>query len=736
MSPPTDKRREIDLRTYARVVWSFKWFVLSCTVLFSGAAAFWSMRQPRVFEAAAIVEFDPSPSRPLGRDVQDVADPVGSFWSAREFLATQHRMLASRTVAERVVRSLRLHESPAFWHEDPHGFVPRTVAETALRLLTQFSVDPIKDTRLAALKIRSHDPQLASAIANAFVDTYVEKTIEDRMSSTVTALEWLSTQLESLRTEVESSELSLHRFKQDHNILSVSMEDRQNLVAGEITSFSTALTEARQKRIEIAARVTRQRDALSDDILTASAAVFDPRSSLQGMRERLQEKLAERDRLSVRYGGSHPEMVALNQEIGSLQSQLEREVHSIVANADADLREIRAVESGLRSALDMAHQAGLELNLREIEYRRLNRERENRTKLYDMVLQRTTETDLTRMLQLSHVRVVDRALEPEFPVSPNRTANTLIGLLAGLLFGIGGAFTVRMLDRRLRGPEAVEEMGLTVLGVIPHISESRSTPEITRSQRATRRRRSQNDLIVHDFPMSTTAECVRTVRTNLTFMAVGERRAQVFVITSSQPQEGKTTVASNLAASIAQSGKSVLLVDTDLRRPRIHTAFDIGREVGVSSYIAREASFDDIITHSRVQGLDVITSGPVPPNPAELLHSPGFSALIAAARAKYDTIIFDSPPLGAVTDAAIIAPQVDGVIVVVKSSRTTRDALASSLRQLRDVNAKILGAVVNDLDFSSDGYYGKGYYYRRYGEYYSSSDEGTTPSASTPAAAE
>lgn len=223
--------------------------------------------------------------------------------------------------------------------------------------------------------------------------------------------------------------------------------------------------------------------------------------------------------------------------------------------------------------------------------------------------------------------------------------------------------------------------------------------------------------------MSTAAECIRTVRTNLTFMAVGETRSKVWVVTSSQPQEGKTTIASNLAASMAQSGKSVLLIDTDLRRPRVHSSFGLSRERGVSTFVAGEASFESAIQRSRVPGLDVMTSGPVPPNPAELLHSPAFARLVETARQRYDLVIFDSPPLGAVTDAAIIGPQVDGVVVVVKSSETTRDALRSSLRQLRDVSAKVLGVVVNGFDFQSDSYYGKGYYYRRYGEYYAAEQE-------------
>lgn len=720
-------RSELDVRSLVRTLFAFKWLILACVVVVGAGVAFWTLQQPRIYEAKTVIEFDPNPVRPLGDDVEDVADPMGGFWSAREFMATQNRVLASRSVAEGVVRRLGLHEDPSFFGVPSAGFEPREVTPTATKILDEMlTVSPVKDTRLVEIRIRGRNPEQAAAIADAFAAVYIEKTVEDRMGSTVSALEWLGNQLDTLGRELEASELALHQFKQDHNVLSVSMEDRQNLVAGEIESFNTALTDVRKRRIEVAARVSRLQQAMGQDPLAASGTVFDERSALNALRESLRAKVAERERMSATRAANHPERRALEEEIEALREQLAQEVETIVRNAEADLREIRSVEGGLRQAVEEAQTAGLELNLREIEYQQLNRTRENKAKLYQVVLERTTETDLTRMFVAQHVRVVDQALVPRFPVAPNRTMNVLAGLLGGLILGVGFAFALRFLDRRLRGPEAVEELGVTVLGVVPNVTAATSTPA-----GKSRRRRAgggaapatSSDLVVFDQPMSTAAECIRTVRTNLTFMAVGETRSKVWVVTSSQPQEGKTTIASNLAASMAQSGKSVLLIDTDLRRPRVHSSFGLSRERGVSTFVAGEASFESAIQRSRVPGLDVMTSGPVPPNPAELLHSPAFARLVETARQRYDLVIFDSPPLGAVTDAAIIGPQVDGVVVVVKSSETTRDALRSSLRQLRDVSAKVLGVVVNGFDFQSDSYYGKGYYYRRYGEYYAAEQE-------------
>jgi capsular exopolysaccharide synthesis family protein len=323
------------------------------------------------------------------------------------------------------------------------------------------------------------------------------------------------------------------------------------------------------------------------------------------------------------------------------------------------------------------------------------------------------------MLRTTHVRIVDRAVLPQYPVSPNNTLNAIGGTLGGLALGILIIVAMRFLDRRLRSPEAVEEMGVTILGVVPRLEGRKEGGSKRRARRL--EAVDETELFVHAHPMSTAAECCRTLRTNLMFMSVGAKTAKVFVVTSTNPREGKTTVASNLAASIAQSGKRVLLVDTDLRRPRVHAVFGISKDPGVTSVVVGATDLKSCVVASEVPGLFVLPAGPVPPNPSELLHSPRFHELLERARQEYDCVIFDSPPLGAVTDAAILSPQVDGTIVVVQAGQTTRDALRSTIRQLNDVGAKILGAVLNNLDISS-AEYGQGYYYRRYGEYYASDD--------------
>jgi capsular exopolysaccharide synthesis family protein len=338
------------------------------------------------------------------------------------------------------------------------------------------------------------------------------------------------------------------------------------------------------------------------------------------------------------------------------------------------------------------------------------------------------------MLRISHARKVDAAIKPELPVSPKLPVNLGVGALLGLLLGALAAFTLARLDRTVRSAEDAEALGMTLLGVLPTIS---SATEIYKNQRP---RRSlgedgvesvSRDLIVHSLPRSPIAECCRTIRTNLNFMSTGEP-FHTLMVTSAGPREGKTTVATNLAISLAQNGHRVLLVDTDLRRPRIHKSFGLPLNVGVTSILVGEQTLETAVHQTVVPGLFVLPCGPIPPNPSELLDSEGFRRLISDAAETFDKVVFDSPPLGAVTDAAILAPRVNGTVFVAQSRRTSRDAAAAAIRQLRDVRATVFGAVLNNVAAgdASQGY--GGYYYYQAGYYGHDADSDGDGEASAP----
>jgi capsular exopolysaccharide synthesis family protein len=718
----------LDIREYARILWTYKWVILGVAAAVASVVVFWTLRQPKIYQATCTIEYDPNPVSPLGHEVEDVASPASSFWMSREFFQTQNAIIRSRTVAERVVDELDLNHSAAFFGVPEESFHGASVEDAAGLLQSRLNVEPIENTRLVAIHVTDRSPRRAAALANAIADAYIKKTLDDRMGSSVSALEWLGNQLDTLRTQLDQSELALHRFKQEHNVLSVSMEDRQNLVAADIEHHNTKLNEARSQRRELEARLARIRSLVASPDVEAVAAAFPENAALTGLQTQLRAKEAEAETLARRYGPNHAQMRTVNGQMEQLRQQMRNELQGLLRGAEADVDEVRRIENGHHADLDSAYQAGIELNLREIEYRRLSRERENNSKLYSLVLERTTETDLTRMLRHSHARLLDRALMPSAPISPRFTTNVAGGAGAGLALGLALAFLLSRLDRRLKSVADVEAHGLTVLGILPRIEEGdEAQPRYGRRNGKRRREPLPNsggprDLFVHTHPMSAAAECCRTIRTNLTFMSA-DRPIRALVITSASPREGKTTVTTNIAISLAQSGKRVLVIDTDLRRPRIHRVFGVSGARGVTQIIVGEGRLKDLAVPTDIPNLDVLPCGPIPPNPSELLHSARFGDLVRNALTEYDRVILDSPPLGAVTDAAVLAPQLDAALVVVKSHNTTRDALGSAMRQLRDVGANVVGGVLNDVDPRRKGY-GSGdyYYYRREGYYYA--DEG------------
>jgi succinoglycan biosynthesis transport protein ExoP len=712
-----------------------KWLLLTAVLLACGTAFFLTERLTRLYQADCTIEFDPNPIKPLGRSADDDASMGALYWSSREFFATQSKIMTSRALAERVVAKLGLNHNPDFFgvpEQAKKGWNGVAVTEAAQALQRRISVDQERDTNIVHIRITDPKPELSMLLANAVADAYIEKIMQDKLGSTTSALEWLSTQLDSLKGQLERSELSLHEFVQEKANLSMPFEEQQKLVSADIQRFNGTLSETRLKRVELAARLESLLAAQNQDPLLINHPAMAESDTVNNLRAKYYEKMAEREALAIKYGDQHPQIRALDLELTLLRDELHAEIDRFVTNARLELNETQSIENGVQGMLAQANRAGLELNLQEITYRRLQRERDNSARLYGSILERTADTDLAHALQVSFVRVVDRALTPTFSIYPSYHKNLTIGGLLGLVVGIGLALLLTQLDRVIRTVEEAEAFGVTVLGVMPRIDQGSPIPGVRHGRRRWRTASdpvTNRDLVVHTHPKSSTAECCRTIRTNLTFMSA-DRPQRAIVVTSASPREGKTTVAICVAISLAQGGKRVLLVDTDLRKPRLHKALGLQNTRGTTTVLVGEHTASEATQRTEIPGLELLASGPIPPNPAELLHTKQFHDLIAELSGRYDHILYDSPPLAAVTDAAIIAPQVDGVLLVVHGQKTTRDALRSALRQLRDVNARITGGVLNDVDLSTRNYgYGAYYYYHSEGYYETQEQQADAPAA-------
>jgi capsular exopolysaccharide synthesis family protein len=431
---------------------------------------------------------------------------------------------------------------------------------------------------------------------------------------------------------------------------------------------------------------------------------------VQQLKLKLSDLKQEEAELIKRYMPEHPKAVAVRERLNMVRGDLESEIDRILKSLEGEYKQAIDTEARLGKAIEEVKQEALELNKKEIDYNRLRRERDNNQALYDMVLKREKEASLSRMLKVNNVRRHEAAREPLRPVRPRVALNMLVALILGLLGGVGLAFLVDDLDNTVKTQQQVENLlGLSFLGVIPSIHGENKKAMMQVADR---------DHYLIENPRSSVAECCRTIRTNLLFMSP-DRELKLLLITSGGPREGKSTVAVALATTMAQAGSRVVVIDSDMRRPRLHKSFGLLNEKGLSTAILGDTRLDQAIQHTTVPGVDLLPCGPIPPNPAELLHTDNFRQILQQLSATYDRVLFDSPPVGAVTDATVLGSMVDGVILVVKAGATPWPAALQVKRRLTDVNARILGVVLNDVDLDSrraGTYYQQYYYYYRYGE--------------------
>jgi len=425
-------------------------------------------------------------------------------------------------------------------------------------------------------------------------------------------------------------------------------------------------------------------------------------------------------------GENHPELKKVRARVDASREALLNEVRNIQGAFQRDLAARDKEIGGLSGLYKQAETQALDLNLLEIEYNRLRRAKDNNEKLFGIVIERSKETDLTRMLRVNNIRVVDRPLVPKRPVSPNVPLNLAGGLAFGLALGLSFAVAREQLDRSLRSPEDIErELGLSFLGLLPQVGLGPAEEGTYRSRRRQKAAKPEGplpapELFVFNRPASGTAEAARAIRTNILFTSP-DRPFHALLVTSAGPSEGKTTVACSVAITMAQAGQRVVLLDCDLRRPRIHRVFGRTNELGLTSALLDPNCEGQIAIDTEIPNLSVIPTGPIPPNPAEILQSEAFAALLTRLRSRYDRVVLDSPPLVPVTDAAILSTLVDGTLLVVRASRTTRELARRAVRALRDVSGRIVGVVLNAVDLENRSY---GYY-----QYYQYKHEGYGPIA-------
>jgi polysaccharide biosynthesis transport protein len=720
--------QESALGEYVRVLVKRKWTVLACLVTIFSVVAIASLKMTPIYEASGsiainkpdsgLVNFNNSPTFSV-----DYYDPTE--------METEVKILQSDLLALQVIKELALDRRPEFGGKTPPA-LPSSLdlapdplqADTGhtTALLGSFRgslrVALAPNTHIIEVHYRSADKDLAATVVNTLMTTYTENNFKSRFDSTMQASDWLSKQLVDLQMKVETSQEKLVHYQKEHEILGI--DDKQNITTAKLDELNKALTTAESERMDKES-VYRLVQAGDIETISSAASTLDNAGGgqsgsslldiLKGREADLKIQAAE---LNTQFGPAYPKLAQINNQIKEIDAQIVGESKKIAGKIKGQYLAAVQREDMLHDALEKQKQEANKLNESAIEYSLLKRDLDTNRQLYEGLLEKLKEAGVSAGLRSNNFRIVDVARVPTGPIEPNIPRNLSFAFMLGLTSGVGLAFLLEGLDNTVRTTEQAQMIsGLPPLGMIPLGSrtarEGASTKRlvIATSKEAV-------ELITQVRPQSQMAESYRALRTSLLLSNLGAP-PKVIMITSALPQEGKTTTSINCAVVLAQKGIRVLLIDADLRRPSIHKTLGMGPRSGLSNVLTGSATLEQAITRSSIlPNLSVLPAGTPPPNPAELLASTNMRDVLDQLRGQYDHIVLDTPPTLSVTDAVVLSPRADAIVLVIRSGQTTKQALRRSRDILTQVNAKVSGVLLNAVDLSSPDYY---YYYEYQGKY-------------------
>jgi capsular exopolysaccharide synthesis family protein len=670
------------------VILKRKWVIVTFFTVLLVVVLIGTLNQTPIYRASTTIAILPDTPKVLSfQEVQDIGS--SNYFLYQDYYNTQHKILKSTTIARLTIDRLGLTQI------GPGG---KKVVMRPDTLIRDLEVEPIKESQLVKVSFNHPDPKLAELIVNTIAQVYLEENLNQRVDVTKQAVDFLSQRLTELKNQVVNSENEVFKFKSANNI--VGWEDKHNLVLQKLIDLNTAFSKTHTERIELEARANRL-DRLVKSGSNSEALLSVLQSQLiQQLKEKLIDLQREKSELAERYKEEHPKMVRIDSQIQFVGTQIDQEVAKVLSSARHEYELKKAEEDSLAVELETAKKEAMALNQKMISHSALQQEAQKNQELYDILLGRLKETDITSNLKANNLRIIDPAELPQVPIKPQVGVNLALALLIGLVGGIGLAFFFEYIDNTIKTQDDVERyLRLPLLGVIPSIEPGAEALN--------------RDMYVHTHPKSTIAESWRAVRTSLQFMGAAQA-LPTMLVTSATPLEGKSTTVCNIGITLAQAGHRVALIDTDLRRSRLHKTFHLANERGFSNLLMGANDVMGVAQETGIPNLWVIPSGPLPPNPSELLGSKRMDEVMQLLEANFDRVIFDSPPIIAVTDAIVISRKVAGTIYVIKSGKVSRELAAEARRRLMDVNTNVLGIILNDVDVST-GMYGYQYTYY-YGE--------------------
>lgn len=710
----------IDLRQIFHVLLSYRWPIIGFTLAVVLMAALVVFSMTPVYQATAVLQIEQEQAK-----VVSIEEIYGIEGGNDSYLNTQFEVLKSRGVLEKVVHKLGLLKNPEFnislqekpWYAgltDWQGLLgiaqPEAVADdsailrdTVNVLAERVTIEPVRKTQIVRIHGESENPRLAAQIANAIASAYIESYMEAKLSLTLSATNWMQGRLSELSEKLKVAEQNLQAYREQEQL--IDMEGVLTVSSNELKALTESLVQVRHK-LAVSENIYQQIRAgklKKDDNRTLKAVLAHP--LIQGLKQdesKLERQVLE---LSRRYGPKHPKMISARSELESIRQNIEMEVLNIVEGVEREYEIDKANERSLERAVAEAKVKVQDINRKQFRLKALEREVRINKDLYDAFFKRIQETSATSDLQTANARVVDQAFASEDPVKPRKKLIVAIAGLLGLLVSSGIAFLLEMLNNTVRTTKDIEEkLNLPVLGVLPKLTDKKLDGQIhslfTNKEQ-------------HGF-----GEAIRTIRTSINLSAMDQEH-KLFALTSTVPGEGKSSTASNMALALGQLGKT-LLIDCDLRRPVVGKNFAIkGGSAGLANLLAGTASVSEAV--HKVDGIDVIPCGLVPPNPQELLASERFSALLKKLKEHYDYVVLDCPPVQNVSDVLMVSRHCDGLIYVVEAGRMQINAIQVAVGRLLQARAPVTGAVLNKINPSQKDAYGYSQGYYDHDGYYSGS---------------
>ncbi len=682
-TPPAVTRdsifQEVHLRDYWKIVWQARWTVLAVFVLIVGLTAAWTFLQTPIYRATATIEVQSKAQQiSVGQDVSGLG--VGGYgWLAEEkYHNTQVEIIRSRDVAARVANMLDLANHPQF----------SLVADPIDAFRSRIQVVPRRETGLIEISMLGANAAEITEWVNAVAEQYVDRNFERAQSNMDEAFEAVQSQMDDLRAQLAVAQEKRFRTLEESDIVSSEYKaqivlEKLKVYDGELTRANIEASQLKDTLGRILALQQRGADLMSVPELASDQDLKELNRSKVELERRL-----EATKVDLRPG--HPDYEKTESELAKVLERMRDRVSVILGTLQNKYEGTLEYETYLRVQISAAEELSVDVAKASSEYDLRKTDAETRKQILDMISRTMGEVQLGAQLLTNNVSVLDAATEPRYPIRPRKKLNLLIGAMLGMFFGLSTAFFLDYLDNTFRTPDDIEKyLNLAVLAVVPKVGEE-------------------------GFKERAVKEAYQSLRTSVIFSSESRQR-KVVLITSTGPQEGKSSTVANLGRTLAAAGDRVLVVDCDLRRPTQHLIHEMERDHGLTNYLAAavdSADWTDYVKSAGPNSPHVMTCGPLPPSPPELLGSARFVDLIENLRESYDWVLLDSPPAASLADTTQLAAAVDMVVLVVQHYRTDRDMVRKTVQRLQAIQTPIVGAVLNNVDF--DRAYHKDYYYAGY----------------------